>query len=223
MPTARQRLATVPVNGPILVYNGAVCCQKDGSGTVFCHKLPTDFEALMRRYLYRHPHLVAEVQGLDCHWSPGLSHRRLAWLTGEGAVLRCGSDPLPDPAVNLVLYAPDEDPYKLSWESEDAKLLATIRQELGSVPSYEAVHSAPGMLEISAAGVNKGAAAVELARLLDREILICVGDAPNDLPMLQAADRAYVPADGHPDLITAGCTVTVPCSDGAIADVIAKL
>lgn len=223
LPTALQRLASVPVNGPVLVYNGAVCCRKDGSGLLFCHGLPRDFSNLMNGYLLRYSRLVAEVQGLDCHWSPGLSQRRLTWLTGEGAVLRTGRDPLPQAAVNFAFYAPDEDPYKLPWESEDAGLLETIGREINLLPGYEAVHSAPGMLEVSAAGVNKGAAAGELARLLNRSTLICVGDAPNDLPMLRASDLAYVPAGSHPTMEAAGYPLTLPCDHGAIADVIARL
>lgn len=223
LPTARQRLASVPVNGPILAYNGAVCCQKDGSGLLFCHGLPATFAQLMGRYLQQHPRLVAEVQGLHCHWSPGLSRRRLEWLVGEGAVLRTGQDPLPQPAVNFALYAPDEDPYRLPWESEDAALLERIGHEINRLPDYEAVHSAPGMLEVSAAGVNKGAAARELARLLERPALICVGDAPNDLPMLETADLAYVPTGSHPTMEAAGYPLSASCDDGAIADVIARL
>lgn len=223
LPTARRRLASVPVNGPVLICNGAVCCQKDGSGLLFCHGLPEDFSDLMQGCLLRHPRLVAEVQGLDCHWSPGLFPRRLNWLTGEGAVLRTGQDPLPQPAVNFAFYAPDEDPYRLPLESEDAKLLETIGREINLLPGYEAVHSAPGMLEVSAAGVNKGAAAEELAQLLDRPMLVCVGDAPNDLPMLRCADLAFVPAGSHPAMEAAGYPLTAPCGDGAIADVIARL
>lgn len=224
LPSARMRLESVPVNGPVLVYNGAVCCKKDGSEVVFCHPLPQGSHELIRRCITQWPQLTAEVQGLQFHWSRRNSPRRNAWLTGEGAAIVHGDwDTLPDPAVNVVLYSGTDDPFLNPWESADSRLLEALSKEIGSLPGYDAVHSAPGMLEIGAAGVNKGSSARALAELLERPVLICAGDAPNDLSMLEAADLAFVPEGSHPMMERSGFRKAAPCGEGAIADVIAQL
>ena len=57
----------------------------------------------------------------------------------------------------------------------------------------------------------------DLQKKLGRKILVCVGDADNDLPMLEGADYAFCPSDGTvADRFPNVC----PCNDGAVADVI---
>lgn len=220
LPTARRRLETVPVNAPILVCNGAVCCRKDGSDVLFCDPLPTDFRAVAQRYTNLYPQLVPEVQSLGCHWTCRCTAERSDWLSGEGAKLLCaGWDAIPQPAVNFVLYAENCDPYKLPANAEVALLLARLGTEIGKLPGYEAVHSAPGMLEVSSVGINKGRAARRLANLLGRDTLICAGDAPNDLSMLQEADYAFVPAGSR---LKHSFSETAPCG-GAVGDIVEKL
>ena len=220
LPTARRRLADVPVNAPILVCNGALCCQKDGSDVLFCDPLPEDFRAVLERYITHYPRLVPEVQSIGCHWTCRCTAERSQWLQGEGAELLCaGWDGLPQPAVNFVLYGENCDPYKLPADAEVALLLARIGEEIDAIPGYEAVHSAPGMLEVSAAGINKGRAARRLANLLKRPILICAGDAPNDLSMLTEADHAFVPAGSR---LKHGFSETAPCG-GAMAHIVETL
>ena len=52
---------------------------------------------------------------------------------------------------------------------------------------------------------------------MNRKTLVCVGDAHNDIPMLEGADYAFCPADG----VVAGRFPNVcKCADGAVADVI---
>ena len=220
LPTARRRLADVPVNAPVLVCNGALCCQKDGSDVLFCDPLPEDFRAVVQRCTKLYPQLVPEVQSLTCHWTDRCTAERSDWLRSEGAELLCaGWDELPQPAVNFVLYAEHCDPFKLPADAEVALLLAQLEQEIGRLPGYEAVHSAPGMLEVSSEGINKGRAARRLANLLGRDTLICAGDAPNDLSMLQEADHAFVPAGAR---LKHGFPETAPCGS-AMAHIVAEL
>ena len=60
-------------------------------------------------------------------------------------------------------------------------------------------------------------AARTLQKQLGKSILVCVGDAHNDIPMLDGADYAYCPADGAvADRYETVCS----CAEGAVADVI---
>ena len=79
--------------------------------------------------------------------------------------------------------------------------------------------AAPRILDVHAKGVSKGVAATELKEKLGKKILVCVGDAENDITMLDAADFAFCPADG---VIAARYETVCNCGDGAVADVIYK-
>ena len=65
----------------------------------------------------------------------------------------------------------------------------------------------------------KNAAARQLQRELGKKILVCVGDAENDIPMLEGADYAFCPADG---MVASRFPNVCKCADGAIAEVIYK-
>ena len=83
----------------------------------------------------------------------------------------------------------------------------------------EVFRAAPRIIDVHAKGVSKIRCARELQQRLGRKILVCAGDADNDLPMLLGADYAYAPADGAvADRFENVC----PCAEGAVAEVITK-
>ena len=63
------------------------------------------------------------------------------------------------------------------------------------------------------------AACVAAAKKETRKILVCAGDAENDLPMLLGADFAFCPADA---ILADRFPNVCPCTEGAVADVIYK-
>ena len=77
---------------------------------------------------------------------------------------------------------------------------------------------------ISAGGCDKGTAARRLADTLGRSILVCVGDAPNDLAMLQAADYGFRTGDCDPPcaLLTSADAACHECR-GSVASAIDAL
>lgn len=85
------------------------------------------------------------------------------------------------------------------------------------------VYSMPGMFEIQPAGVDKGSGARRLAQMLGRSVLVCIGDAPNDVAMLREADYAFVPVSADPAVRAMGFLPCAHMNEGAVADVIAQL
>ena len=81
----------------------------------------------------------------------------------------------------------------------------------------EVFRAAARIIDIHAKGVSKARSARELQQRLGRKILVCVGDADNDLSMMRDADFAYAPADGH---IADQFETVCDCASGAVADVI---
>ena len=73
------------------------------------------------------------------------------------------------------------------------------------------------VLNIHAPNVSKLRAARDLQKSLGKKHLICVGDAENDLPMLEGADFSFCPADG---VVADRFPNVCNCADGAVADVI---
>ncbi|MDE7221237.1 MAG: HAD-IIB family hydrolase [Oscillospiraceae bacterium] len=89
---------------------------------------------------------------------------------------------------------------------------------------YEMIFSSDHLMELTAKGADKGVMARELKRLTASRTLICIGDHANDLPMLQAADRAFAPANAIEAVRTAkGVTVVCHCLEGAVADVVERV
>jgi len=79
------------------------------------------------------------------------------------------------------------------------------------------LRAGPRVLNIHAPNVSKLRAARRLQKRLGRKFLVCVGDAENDLAMLEGGDYAFAPAgSAMAEYFPAVC----PCEDGAVADVI---
>jgi len=108
-------------------------------------------------------------------------------------------------AVSRLLHRP---PVKLMFRHEEMSpdaMLAPAQRALGGLVELSHSNSADGLLEISAAGVDKGSA---LARLCDRagvraDEVIAFGDMPNDLPMLVWAGHGVAVANAHPEVLGA--------------------
>ena len=79
------------------------------------------------------------------------------------------------------------------------------------------------LYELQPIGINKGVGARKLAKILGREVLVCIGDEENDLAMLEAADLAFVTDSAKPSMRARGYLPCAPCQDGAVADVIRQL
>ena len=75
----------------------------------------------------------------------------------------------------------------------------------------------PRILDIQAKGVSKGNAALALKDRLNKKILVAIGDAENDISMLNAADYAFCPADA---VVADRFPNVRDCGNAAIADVI---
>ena len=83
----------------------------------------------------------------------------------------------------------------------------------------EVFRAATRIIDVHAKGVSKNRSARELQARLGRKILVCVGDAHNDIPKLEGADYAFVPADAS---LAHRFPNVCPCGEGAVADVIYK-
>lgn len=223
LPMSRYPLKDVPTNAPLLACNGAVCYDLRTETLLFCHPLPEGCEAFMQSYEQAYPQLRFEVHCLDKHYVFHEAPERDRYMQRQHTpYTQADWSMVPDPKVKFCLYSRQEDPLAVQAGTEEGRFFASLEADINRRGGgrYTAIHSLPGMVEVQAAGTSKGKAARELAQRLDRPVLVCVGDAPNDLPMLEEADIACIPADCAPQMRGRGFREVASCEEGAVAGVI---
>ena len=215
----------VPVNAPLLLYNGSAAYDLQEQKLSFMHPIDLDLWTTVRELLETFPHLTVEVQGLDAHYNfipnPMFDafsrHNDCAHALAE-------MDQDIGPFLKFTLYG-DFHTELLS------DLFDGTPEEIARIDAAEAVlrekygekiaifRAAARIIDVHASGVSKNRSARELQQRLGRKLLVCVGDAPNDISMLDGADFSFVPADAAlADQYENVC----PCGEGAVADVIYK-
>lgn len=213
----------VPVNAPLLLYNGSAAFDLATGKLDFCHEINLDLWETVRKCEELFPDLTVEVQALDAHyrfsenpaWDAFSDHNRCA-----RGFARPGDDL--GTFLKFSLYGQIRDvtvadlyngsPEEIARMDEAEQIL---KDTFGAY--CEVFRAAPRILDVHAKGVSKIRSARELQARLGRRVLVCVGDAHNDLPMLEGADYAFVPGDAAlRDQFPNVC----PCAGGAVADVI---
>ena len=216
-------LDTVPVNIPFLLYNGSAAYE-NGALTQ-CRTIDLEVWPTMKKMQELFPDMNLEIQGPQVHYL--INHRpemaalydALQWRY-QPAVF--GQDVGPFMKFSLFGTARDTTMAQFfSGSDEELRRMdeaeQKIRQLLGD--KVEVFRAAPRIIDVHAKGVSKINAARQLQKTLGRKILVCVGDAENDISMLDGADYAFCPADG---VVAARYETVCPCGEGAVADVIYK-
>jgi hydroxymethylpyrimidine pyrophosphatase-like HAD family hydrolase len=105
------------------------------------------------------------------------------------------------------------------------EMLAPARAALRGVVELSHSNSSDGLLEISAPGIDKGAALGRLCATLgvSPQDVIAFGDMPNDLALLRFAGRAVAVANAHPDVLAIADEVTSGQDEDGVAVVLERL
>ena len=216
-------LGKLPVNAPVLMYNGSA--RWENGKLKDLEVLVLNLWETIRAVRKEFPQMNLEIQGANCHYlidpHPDYTafYNTLKW---DYQIPRQGDDLGPflkfslagTPRANAVSTLFDATPQE---EAEFDAAQARILELWGDrVVVYRA---APRIIDVHAKGVSKIAAARQLQQDLGKKILVCAGDAENDIPMLEGADYAFCPADS---IVADRFPNVCNCGDGAIADVIYK-
>lgn len=212
-----------PVSAPLLLYNGAAAYDTETKSFVFEHTIPGNQGELVREIMSLLEGEILEIQAKDAHYtfSPQPQWENLynavgcAWGYAKpeddlGPLLKfsiCG--PVRGNTVSSFYLGLPEDVARYDW----------LEQELISRYGHimDVMRPAATIIDLQVKGAHKGRAALELKQRLGRKILVCVGDASNDISMLDAADFAFCPRNS---LISGYCPEVCDCDEGAVADVI---
>ena len=216
-----KHLEDTPVNAPFLLYNGSAAYEKGVLSQ--CLEIDVDMWEMIDLLHTTFPELDVEVHGGDYHYLVEPTEKVLAMYENLGWRWKEAKRDLNmGPFIKLAVFGQTELPlfselYKATEEElrmfDDA--IKLLEEKYGD--KIEVFRAAPRILNIHAKGVSKLRAARTLQERLGKKILICVGDAQNDVPMLDGADYAFCPADAT---IADRYPNVCPCDEGAIADVI---
>ena len=179
------------LNAPAVVSNGAVILEPDTLEPVHESFLPLEALEELGLFLRERPGLGAELhRGITVRiWaaSPGVTEHLL-----DMNAPRIPFTPADGRRWNKAVLAV---PGPLLGENREA--IALAKAVMDRFPGrYDAVASG-ALVDIAAAGSDKGSGVLRLAELLgiERNHVICVGDSLNDLPMLRIAAKAFCPGD----------------------------
>ncbi len=216
-------LDTLPVNAPFLLYNGSAAYEKGKLSQ--CVTIDLDVWKTMEKVHGLFPDMNLEIQGVKSHYlidpQPGMvalyenlqwRYKLADWGEDVGPFLKFSLFGTPEKPVVGDLFIGSEEQLRRFDEAEQI-----LRDLYGE--KVEVFRAAPRIIDVHAKGVSKIRAARDLQKTLGRKILVCVGDAENDLTMLDGADYAFCPSDG---VVADRYPNVCPCGDGAVADVIYK-
>lgn len=222
MPMVQAFKDKVPANAPLLMYNGAAAYDGIRDELVFAHEIQLDMWKTVEELIALFPDLVVEVQALDKHYNfipnaqwDAFSANNCAYATAQwgqdlGPFLKFAIyGEIRDVTVDHLFYGSREEIRRMD-EAE-----ATLKRVYGD--KLAVFRSGPRVIDVQVGGISKGRAARELQQRMGRKLLVCVGDAENDVVMLDAADYGFVPADA---ILRDRYENVCKCADGAVADVI---
>ena len=218
-----KHLEDTPVNAPFLLYNGSAAYEN--GKLCQCVEIDVDMWEMIDLLHSKFPTLDVEIHGGDYHYLVEPTEKVLALYKNLGWRWKEASRDIDmGPFIKLAVFGQTEEPvfsdlYKATEEELQifAEAIETLESHYGD--KIEVFRAAPRILNIHAKGVSKLQAARTLQKKLGKKLLICVGDAQNDVPMLDGADYAFCPADAT---IADRYPNVCPCDEGAIADVILK-
>lgn len=221
----RNRAASVPVNAPCILFNGAVCYDFSAERLVYLKPAGAALQRAAEYLKATAPEFYLELQSADTHCVLSESTWRNEFMQREGVKpIYCTGTPPELPWVKLVACSTCGGPTDAVTPEEHARIAALMeRVQAFCGDACYVTRSLPRVVEIGRSGVDKGKAARAMAAELNRPVLACAGDGLNDLPMLLEADLAFIPRDCDPVLRGRGFIEVASCDEGCIADALSRL
>lgn len=225
VPMYSSKLDLVPVNAPLLLYNGSAAYDKEKREFTFATPIDLDLVQTLRKTMELFPQCAVELQGMEHHylfapnemWAKYNRHNDCPYAF-------CPLEEAPGPFLKFTLYGELRDVtvadlYNGTPEEFAAidAVQAKLEEEFGD--KCVVFRAANRIIDVHAKGVSKARSARRLQKELGRKWLVCVGDGENDINMLENADHAFCPGDA---IIRDRFENVCNCADGAVADVIYK-
>ena len=223
IPMAKAFLGKVPVSAPLILYNGSAAYDPATGEFAQVHLLDLDQKAFIEHLRQLFPGLLVEVQAVDAHYEFERNEQWEIFSETGGCDWQCVEPGnVPGPFMKVSIYGDCSGHTVASMYNATPEEMAQMLHAIDTVrklygDKVEVFHPCAKIVDIHAKGVSKLQAARQLQKQMGKRFLVCVGDAHNDISMLDGADFAYCPADG---VIADRYENVCNCGDGAVADVI---
>lgn len=205
--------------GTAVCMNGAVTYDiAAGEIITSAPLLPSSMQALVEALAERAQFTLAvERLGTSMHDFWAESSYSHPWVIGDYQALD-RIDLLAQPAGKLLIRG-ITDSYTLAAAARASAELAGVADQLSVTYSTD-----DGLIEIAAAGVNKGYALARLASQwgIDRADAVAFGDMPNDLEMLTWAGHGVAMANAHPEVTAVASEIAPHHGDDGVAAVLER-
>ena len=225
VPMYSSKLELVPVNAPLLLYNGSAAYDKEKQEFTFATPIDLDMVDTLKKTMELFPDCAVELQGQAAHYlfEENKGWAKYNWHNGCPFIF-CDLSEAPGPFLKFTLYGQFRDVTVAdlyNGTEEEFARFDEIHRKLEEVFGDKCVvfRAAPRIIDIHAKGVSKAKSARRLEAELCRKILVCVGDGENDVTMMEDADYAFCPGDA---IIRDRFENVCDCASGAVADVIYK-
>ena len=225
VPMYLSKIDLVPVNAPLLLYNGSAAYDKEKKEFTFTTLIDLPMVETLRKCQELFPDCAVELQGLSHHYlfTPNEGWAKYNDHNGCPYAFLDLAD-APEPFLKFTLYGQFRDVTVASLYDGTAEEFArfdAIEQELAAAFGDKCVafRAANRIIDVHAKGVSKARSARRLQAELGRKWLVCVGDGENDVTMMRDADYAFCPGDA---IIRDRFENVCSCAEGAVADVIYK-
>ena len=221
----KRIMPEVGANVPYLLWGGSAAYDHRTGEVSDVNVIDLDLESTMEKVRQAFPGMNVELQGIHAHYCFNAAGDWHEFYESQQFV-HLDAAPGTDygPFIKFSVYGYLHEPKVAdlyAGTEEEIQLVTDARQKLEEMfgDKVDIFRPAPRILDIHARGVSKIKAARNLQKRLGRKILVCVGDAENDIPMLDGADHAFVPSDA---LLKDRYETVCDCASGAVADVIYK-
>ncbi len=221
----RYHMDAIPANAPFLLYNGSAAYDPTEGELSLMRPIDLPMIDTLKTVMARFPELNVELQGVTGHYWFQKNGDYQGFYDAQHCPSGCGWDQEDlGPFLKFGVFGAITEPTVAHLFSSTPEELARIDEVEQWIREYfgdkvSVFRSAPRIVDVHTHGVSKLRAARDLQAKLGKKILVCVGDAENDIIMLDGADYAFCPADA---ILADRYETVCNCGDGAVADVIYK-
>lgn len=189
----RKYLRFLPINAPVILYNGALIYDFKNEKRLSTCGIKDDISGVLKELLDEFPYLGIEIfSGGDDVYLLRENEETKKHSKKEGfKPIIISTDEIPKILYKIILTAnPDKLP-----EVED---FLKDREE-----SFRTVYSEKQFLEILDKKASKGAALDEIVKMvgIEKDRVISIGDNQNDIEMIKTSAKGFAVENAHPDLI----------------------
>lgn len=199
------------INAPVLLANGGMAYDYESKKIVVNNGIGDEGVAPMRAVGEAFPDVSVEFYPFEKSYALHLTEKTEHHFTSQFIPFETVEDPAQAPR-----------PWAKVMIGGQPERIAQVQAFLRQYPEISFLPTTGGFLEVLRKGVDKGTALLQLADALEirHEDVYAVGDGYNDVEMLQAAAKGFVPANG--DSFATACADYIVCSneEDAVAHVV---